>query len=338
MKESIDRIIEQAKSFARNVIEFCRSNLSLVGIVLGVVLLIAICVIPASCKEKDVPNFSDSIITSSVEELEDAFMDRLSGEYPILLLSVRENDGLYDLCVDISSSGSITYFGNYIYATKTSFEDILPADQRRHYRITLLISNSDPDNASIVSFSSDQYTSSSSGLSGQITDTRSGDAVVTRINSLDDLCNKYPALELHLSEPSSSDNVYPKNSSSKYLSELAYVLPAEIYNTPASENGLSGSVYCITADVVDAQVFNGVDLRIVTTTDNQKIAVLDFYNFTTALNPLFLNSEPGADYTMPNIGEHAELYLTYSGYSDALQLPAFYLGVNEYCVESLRDN
>ena len=84
MKEKIDRILEQAKSFAHNAIDFCRSNLSLVGIVLGVVLLISLCVFPATCNN-DAPREVNAESFTESDKYEDSIRSASCGGYSIAI-------------------------------------------------------------------------------------------------------------------------------------------------------------------------------------------------------------------------------------------------------------
>lgn len=141
--------------------------------------------------------------------------------------------------------------------------------------------------------------------------------------------------------------VYPSGSMSMYLTEVSD-LPDDIYTTLGSENGYAGNVYRfegVVTEIVDKDQSGGVDGVIVTTEDGD-VAVFDMYHEllrTMATNEQafeFFNlyyAEPDADYSLPELGEEAELMCSYTGYSQKLDLPTFYLGANEYLVELLRN-
>lgn len=128
---------------------------------------------------------------------------------------------------------------------------------------------------------------------------------------------------------------YPSNSTSKYLAEAIDGFPDTIYSTPASENGLSGTVYNVLGRIQKEITGTGYDILSVEV-DDHEIAVADFFSTSSELAELKSSIEPGADYSMPPVGENAHLYLTYAGFSGALNLPIFYLGAFEACVEACR--
>lgn len=130
--------------------------------------------------------------------------------------------------------------------------------------------------------------------------------------------------------------LYPSGSTSKYLSSAELSLPTNIFSTPASENGLAGTVYLVKATIVEQKQEAGLDM-VIADLDGHLIAVCDFVGYAAGMDNLFLQSDPNADYSLPPQGTTVLMYLTYRGYSNTLQLPVFFLGANEYCVDIIRN-
>lgn len=141
--------------------------------------------------------------------------------------------------------------------------------------------------------------------------------------------------------------VFPSGSSSKYI-PYTTSLPEIIWTTTGEENGLIGSVYQFEGLVLNVETVEtdtgGVTQLSVETKDGRLI-VADMYGamrasmYDAGLEDFFyLNiEESGADYTPPEIDDRGLFYAVYAGYSMTAEKPVFYLGVNEYIVDQLRD-
>ncbi len=250
-----------------------------------------------------------------------------------------DEDGLYNLSISYTY-GKVAYFGNYVLAIQSAFEEVFDVSSRGHFSVDLVI---DGKNPSMIRYRSDDGFDDGN-VSGMITDSRSGELVFTNIDSLDDLIEEFPAVSIFIDETGIfSDSIdtdtgldeYPKNSTSKYLATAEAVLPEEIYTTLASENGLSGTVYYVEGEVIEKRPSGDVDVRIIKLQNEHLIGIMDFVGYAAGLDEIFLNYEPGADYTMPEVGVQGNFYITYSGYSSDFEMPLFYLGAHEIAVETL---
>lgn len=138
---------------------------------------------------------------------------------------------------------------------------------------------------------------------------------------------------------------YPLNADSTYVS-LAQELPAHIYTTTGSENGLAGTVYTFTGTATDYSTTLVEDApmeQITVETDGGKVMVANFYKYL--YNSAYIAygkdtadayySASVRDYLFPSIGEHADFVGIYIGYSNAAQMPVFYLGANHSLFEAL---
>lgn len=160
---------------------------------------------------------------------------------------------------------------------------------------------------------------------GMLTDTSRGRNIHKSNASLSDLSTTYDHYVL-----------FPSGSSSKYLSGAELTVPSNIFSTPASENGLAGKVYLVKATIVEQKQEGGLNM-VIADLGGQVIAVGDFVGYAASMDNLFLQSDPNADYSLPPQGSTVLMYLTYRGYSNTLQLPIFFLGANEYCVDTIRN-
>ena len=126
---------------------------------------------------------------------------------------------------------------------------------------------------------------------------------------------------------------YPAGVSETYLSRAMSPPPA-MYNTTAEENKLDGTICVLQGSVTEhgGETDGGLPYDyFVLDTDAGAVAVFDIYNYTKAFDPenFYFFEEPDIDYTFPPIGETVNVYAVYHGYSDALDLPAFYYGVTK---------
>lgn len=118
--------------------------------------------------------------------------------------------------------------------------------------------------------------------------------------------------------------LYPSWSDSKYLAEAVSDFPTEIFSTPAEENGLKGTVY-----ISDAYIDGTTDFRagVIARVAENEIAILDYGIHTDTKEAI---------YDLPRPETTVKVILTYAGFSEKLQLPVFYLGADEFCVEAMR--
>ena len=148
-----------------------------------VLLSILLAIVLMGCGEDTAAASADT------DSIESAISNALADEVPILLVSVSNKDGQYSLDVSVSSSGKVSSFGNYILASKSAFEASIPEGQRGRFSVSMAISG---NSASLLRFSGD------GALTGTMVDTRSGETVSTKIESLEDLCKLFPAVKLYV--------------------------------------------------------------------------------------------------------------------------------------------
>ena len=135
-------------------------------------------------------------------------------------------------------------------------------------------------------------------------------------------------LELYLSGVST----YPSHSTSKYINDAIDGIPDILYNTTGAENGLIGTVYLARGTVLDT--LEDMVETVFISIDGHEVMVS---NPVGSLGDVFLALEPNTKYVFPSVGETADLYLTYVGFSGKQDMPAFYLGAHEIFIESLRN-
>lgn len=129
------------------------------------------------------------------------------------------------------------------------------------------------------------------------------------------------------------EKVYPIKSESKLMAEAVEIDPI-IFSTIGEENGLPGSIFHFEGKVKSSEEFNGTPYLVITT-ENGDIALFspaDVLGDTEYFKPL-LSEE---DYTLPQVGETAEFYAVYGGFSGKLEMPTMYLGANEFFVSKYK--
>ena len=131
---------------------------------------------------------------------------------------------------------------------------------------------------------------------------------------------------------------YPLEIDAAYA-DLAQELPAHIYTTKGSENGLAGTIYTFEGTVADYSTTEiegtGVE-QVFVETDGGTVMVANFYKwlYNSARNAYGKAAADSAypyplgGYRLPGIGETAEFVAIYIGYSETAEAPAFYLGAN----------
>lgn len=136
---------------------------------------------------------------------------------------------------------------------------------------------------------------------------------------------------------------YPLNADSTYV-DLAQELPAHIYTTTGSENGLAGTVYLFEGTVTEHSTTTSGDFiyeMVTVETDAGSALLINLYKATynqyvLTFGETYANAEcPYAveDYCFPADGETAEFVCVYDGFSGAYEMPAFYLGANSCIFE-----
>lgn len=137
-----------------------------------------------------------TVASADTDSIESAISDALTDEVPILFVSVSDKEGQYSLDISVSSRGKVSSFGNYVLASKSAFETLIPEEQRGRFSVSMAING---NNASLLRFSGDGDVGPDA-LIGTMADTRSGDAVLTKIESLEDLYKLFPAAKLYMVE------------------------------------------------------------------------------------------------------------------------------------------
>ena len=142
----------------------------------------------------------------------------------------------------------------------------------------------------------------------------------------------------NLDEP---EGICPSGSHSKYLSTAIDEIPELLMTTSGFENGCPGKVYKFNGEVLDeGAIDNGMEYIIVNT-EVGKVAIYNMYTIMESLSSTVfqeLIEESGASYIFPDIGDVYTFYGIYGGFSDAVDLPCFYLGANEFILGTFFDD
>ena len=146
----------------------------------------------ASCSEP-----VDSSDASEYQDSVDNISSVLTGDVPFSFVSIAEESGLYSLSVSIGTSGDVSNFGNYVLAVKAAFEEEFSEGSRGSFSLSMPIQGNVP---SLVRYSSDDYSEIDGGLSGLLSDNRSGEVVMSKISCLDDLAEHFPAVVSYAEE------------------------------------------------------------------------------------------------------------------------------------------
>lgn len=140
------------------------------------------------------------------------------------------------------------------------------------------------------------------------------------------------------SSKTSDPTIYPISFTSS-LEDQITIMPKTCYNTPASENGLSGNVYSVTG-TVDSVLS---DTESQTGTETFSVKSDNGTAWFGVLGPEYFAEVSGGDiktfaelmdstmdYTLPKEGDYVTVYGIYSGYSDVLDAPFLYFGIDEF--------
>lgn len=134
------------------------------------------------------------------------------------------------------------------------------------------------------------------------------------------------------------------------LYDYATSVPNVIYTTPAEENGLSGNPYFVTGVVT--QIVNSEDSAygaryFIVENEYGEVYFLDFidsasiYTESTSAEVMeTFKSLYSSDYdnTFPESNQVVTVYGLYNGYSNAVNAPIFYFGLNENLQKQLLEN
>ena len=138
---------------------------------------------------------------------------------------------------------------------------------------------------------------------------------------------------------------YPLNADSTYVN-LAQQLPAHIFTTTGTENGLWGRVYSFEGSVLEHQSFDSdgfIFEIIVVDVDGHPVMITNYYKamynmMVSELGAAVANSQMPydvKDYCFANDGETAKFLCIYDGYSGTAEMPMFILGANPILFELL---
>ena len=116
-------------------------------------------------------------------------------------------------------------------------------------------------------------------------------------------------------------------------------IPKSIYTQPASENGLAGTRYFIKGTVAETGIMDSMPYFIVTTDQGDVLIG----------NAAILASAPDASYELdieklekyypiPPKGQPVCVYAEYKGWSDRMDIPAFFYGSTDYLYSALRES
>ena len=131
---------------------------------------------------------------------------------------------------------------------------------------------------------------------------------------------------------------YPKNINEKYY-RFATTPPDHLFTTLGSENKLEGTIYTIKGTLESSEIMDVGGIAIPTAviqTKHGPVLYLNFYKGIYSVTKMAygestaagLYSDDPENYLFPEKGEFAELVGIYSGYSQSMEMPVFYLGAS----------
>lgn len=148
------------------------------------------------------------------------------------------------------------------------------------------------------------------------------------------------------SSESAEPTIYPLSFTSS-LEDSVTVMPKTCYSTPAEENGLGGNVYSVTGTVdsvlSEEESLTGTEMFSVQNEDGTAwFGVLDpeyYSNFSGGDLETFESlMDSTMDYTLPEQGEYVTVYGIYTGYSEVLDAPSLYFGIDEFTYETVNNS
>lgn len=295
--------------------------------ILSLVLLVIMsgCASSPDSSSESSTSTSTSAMTHEIPDVDIGLMqiymeDLLDGVYDHEA-SVYEWEGGFSIHISMEGGMDETTFADFVIDGVASLQEHLPEFDAPLHEFSVSFTISDPltpsNNGSMLWVTSDLLTGIWSGNAY-------GRTIFRPDATLADLSDTYGC-----------SLIYPSNSRSKYLHEAVQPIPDAIFETDAEENGLAGTVYIISATIVERKQVSGIDMVIAECNDKQ-FAVADFMSYASGLDSMFLQVDPSADYSLPPVNATVTMYLTYRGFSGTLNLPIFFLGANEYCVDAIR--
>lgn len=152
------------------------------------------------------------------------------------------------------------------------------------------------------------------------------------------------AANIETTDVSEENLIYPISIEST-LYDYATTIPNIAYTTPSEENGLTGNAYCVSGTVVEtvsSEASSYGSRYFVVKNENGKVYFLDFVDSSLADDTTSEEKElfqtmygSGYDDTFPQENEIITAYGLYFGYSNVLNAPVFYFGLNENVQELL---
>lgn len=279
----------------------------------------------AQPEESSAPPPTVSPFTNEIPEVDivrmESYMEDLCDRLYRHEVSVYEYEGGFS--VHISMAGMLhesTFVEFVVDGTQTLQKHLSEFEAPLHeFNVTFTITDpSDPYKEGTMIWSSEDL------ITGVFGDTSYGRTLFMTNATLSDISKTYDYFVL-----------YPIGSISKYISEAECSIPDNLFVTTAEENGLAGTVYHVIADIIEAKQTDGLDM-VIAEYEGQQFAVVNFTSYAAGIDDIFIKTDPLADYSLPPVNSSVAMYLTYRGFSGTLQLPVFFLGANEYCVETIR--
>jgi len=111
-------------------------------------------------------------------------------------------------------------------------------------------------------------------------------------------------------------------------------LPAIIYTTPASQNGLDGKIYAIEGVVTSTNTMGGATYFVIDTVGGD-VAVIDMLTYDTSALDGVDTDDLRPYFPLPAIGEQVVIIAEYMGHSNSLDLAMFLYGGSDYFARAL---
>lgn len=267
----------------------------------------------ASAVTHEIPDVDIGQMQIYMEDLLDGLYDHEA--------SVYEWEGGFSIHISMEGSMDDTTFADFATDGVVTLQKHLPEFDAPLHEFSVSFTITDPSNPSN---DGSMFWVTSDLQTGTWIDTAYGRSVFRSDATLSDLSNTYGCYL-----------IYPSDSRSKYFQEAMLSIPDVVFETDAEENGLAGTVYLISATIVERKQVSGVDM-VIAEYNGKQFSVADFMSYASDLDSMFLQTDPSADYSLPPVNATVTMYLTYRGFSGTLNLPIFFLGANEYCVDAIR--
>lgn len=135
--------------------------------------------------------------------------------------------------------------------------------------------------------------------------------------------------------------VYPLNAEEYFDTDYITAPPSIVYTTPASENGLDGTIYAVTGTVLEYHPDDeGFGYFLIETTSGV-VAVGTYHEYVIAeFAASYEEAQLDEDllrsyFAMPSVGDVVCIYAEYTGFSDSEQCAFFVYGGNDYLSDAL---